>query len=79
MPTWFTVAAGPQPPRLELSRGPGAGLAGRLALVTQQVVCSLSWNPDPRILCPGLFPLLIIPRKRQAVLGSVALPFSEGG
>lgn len=75
MPTWFAVAAGPQPPRLELSRGPGAG---RLALVTQQVVCSLSWNPDRRTLCPGLIPLLIIPRKRQAVLGNMALPFSEG-
>lgn len=75
MPTWFTVAAGSQPPHLELSRGLGGK---KLTRVIQQVVYSRTWNPDPRTLHLGLFCLLIIPRKCQVVLDDIAPPFSEG-
>lgn len=46
--------------------------------VTQQVVYSQTWNPDPRTLHPGLFCLLTIPRKCQVVLGNIAPLLSEG-
>lgn len=66
----FLGIAGSQLPGLQLSRGPGAG---RLVQVTRQVGSSHS---DTLTLSLGLF-AHVIPRRHQAVLGIVTLPFGR--